>query len=143
MRKATGLTIFLLTVGSIFVYRAFGQSYDNTALTKLAQEYNQEYFDGKLPKNMNVHWADIPREKTEEKISIVSGRTYYDENPIEIQIDKKSNPTGSEAAMTLLHEECHVYTRINDTFDENKPHGRAFQTCMMNLALQGAFQGLW
>lgn len=145
MRKAFGL-LALIVAAVVMLTTAYGSfvsndtGYSDKDLSRLAQENNRDYFDNKLPKDMYVHWADIPREN---KVEVIEGRTYYLRNPVEILIDRRSNVTGDQAALTLLHEECHVYAHTNGTLKSDDMHGKEFQVCMKNLALQGAMEGLW
>lgn len=93
--------------------------------------YNEEYFLGQLP-NVEVHWADLGALK-DMGFTMQRGKGY------EILIDRATHPTGRQARETLLHEDCHVAT-WDKAFDDDSIE---FQNCMVRLANQGAFKGVW
>jgi len=93
--------------------------------------YNEQYFLNQLPANTEVHWADLTPLHN-------MGYTIKHENRYEILIDRDTHPTGKQARQTLLHEQCHLAT-----WDKSLEDGLEFQKCMVNLAVHGAFEGLW
>lgn len=97
---------------------------------------NEEYFANELPKNVEVKWGDLT-EKGDMGYSVIRA----DESWL-ITIDRKTNPTNGQAELTEMHEICHVYLYSKGDAEFNS-HGDKFQACMLRLANQGAFKGLW
>ena len=93
--------------------------------------FNEDYFFNRLPKNVEVHWSDLPTAEG-ETIKHLDGSW-------SIIIDRATNPTSGEVGMTIAHETCHVAT----WGQEESVHGSKFQNCMVNLATHGAFEGIW
>ena len=61
---------------------------------------------------------------------------------IYIRFNKRYEPSGIQARETLLHEQCHVYLKINNEIELDN-HGEKWQGCMHMLANEGAFEELW
>src|SRR6266481_6001469 len=93
--------------------------------------FNESYFFNRLPKNVDIHWASLPK---------AMGETVkHDDGSWTITIDRETNLTRGEVVLTIAHETCHIATWGSE-FDS---HGPKFQNCMVNLAAHGAFEGLW
>jgi hypothetical protein len=92
---------------------------------------NEEYFMNRLPR-ASVTWGDLTALND-------MGATMHPEDGFVIIIDRKTNPTTKTAEATVAHELCHVAT-WGVEFDA---HGPKFQSCMVNLANKGAFEGVW
>ena len=106
------------------------------AILELQAQYaqdNEDLFMGQLPKDTVVSWADLSF-KNDMGLTIPYPNHHY-----MIKIDKRSNPVYRQARMTLHHEECHIKTWDK----EAGAHGSAFQQCMVDLAVRGAFVDLW
>lgn len=117
-------------------------SHRNTAhLQQLYADYNNFYFDGKLPQNVPITWADIPMENGD----YVMGKTHEIEETrdFSIELDTKSNITESTTALSLFHEMCHVATGDYEREHNEDYHGPRFQACMLRGAENGALKGLW
>lgn len=94
---------------------------------------NEQFFLGQLPKEVLVEWSDLT---AIQDMGLTSKRS---DGSFSIILDRRTNTTFRVARMTEYHEICHVKTWGQGDFD----HGIQFQTCMVQLANQGAFEGLW
>ena len=94
--------------------------------------FNADYFINQLPKNVRVVWGDLTP-------SELMGLTERSDAGFLITIDRKTNPTKRGAEWTAVHELCHVKTWEAHELD----HGPKFQSCMIQLADKGAFEGIW
>ena len=104
----------------------------SVSLTYAYQDYNNAYFDGKLPRNLKVYLG--PAEGN-------AGITIGVGSPTEeyIEINPKYNPIEQELHLSLLHEMCHVSVGYSE-FEE---HGPRWQRCMHRLSDERAFEDLW
>lgn len=113
-----------------------------TELELMFAIYNRRYFGRRLPK-CKVQYADIDHfgDYTLYTISKRSkgGRLETEDRHV-IRIAKWSRKTKPQAFLTLLHEMCHLKTRV---FDNSSGHGPKFQREMKRLAKIGAFNQLW
>ena len=125
-----------LSVAS-YVYAQRQYQFSDAALQQRYQDLNNWYFDGSLPKNAVVGWADIP---LDHSLYVMGDIT---EDSLKIEIDTKSNITKSTVDLTLLHEMCHSATQDYERAHNEDLHGPRFQACMMNLAKEGAMQDIW
>jgi SprT-like family len=123
------------------LYPTASQVNSNATLERWYKADNETYFDDKLPHNVSVKWADIPREKDGD---VDMGDTAEDvqHRAYAIRIDRMSNVTWGTTLMTLRHEECHAAEDPYLVGDEDE-HGPRFQSCMINLAKAGAFKDSW
>ena len=115
--------------------------HNNTELQRRYAAYNDYYFGGELPQNLPVVWADIPRENG----YYIMGETREDVegHAFMIEIDTKTNVASSTADLTLLHEMCHAATAVYVRTHNEESHGPKFQSCMAQLASEGAMHDLW
>ena len=91
--------------------------------------FNNEFFKGKLPKNVPIFWG------TKEQLGKESMATcFYTAPAIVVLNELKELPC--VAKMTLLHEMTHLQFPM-------AKHGKQFQKRMKELAQQGAFIDLW
>ena len=102
-------------------------------LQKWYEGINEEYFWNQLPKNVTVKWGDLAA------WGDMGVTLYRPDGSILILIERKLNPAPRVAEITAFHEACHVKTHGQE-FDD---HGPKFEACMVHLADQGAFKGLW
>lgn len=101
-------------------------------LSKIYNDNNSDYFDNKLPRNIDVQWANLT-DQNDIGLSWISA-----DGVSHIRIDKKTNPVLRQARLTMFHEECHLKTGI-----EIEEHGPKWRACMFDLASRGAFDDLW
>jgi hypothetical protein len=103
---------------------------DDTSLFLLNSwyaQYNDEYFDNKLPKAIidlnlrNGHMAET---------------SYPDFKTFHITFDPHYIAAHRTARFTLLHEMCHVRTWGDDD------HGPRWRTCMLGIDQQGGFRNI-
>jgi len=61
-----------------------------------------------------------------------------------LTIDTKTNPIMRVAEMTMIHEMCHQENLISGA-NEGQDHDmdKAHERCMLSVARQGGFNGLW
>ena len=133
MKTRTKILITILLAILCFLISQYAQAEEQCLLQTLYQQYNDDYFLGQLPKNANVQWADLG-------IIHDMGESWVDETGRQqIRIDRKTNPVFRQAAMTLLHEQCHIKT-LGQELDQ---HGIKWQACMVDFANHGAMHDLW
>jgi hypothetical protein len=106
----------------------------NAQLQGWYREVNRAYFKNELPERTTVVWADLVGIYQD-----MGQATPHPDGTWLITIDRATNVTEGEAKLTEAHEICHVATHGQE-FDA---HGPKFETCMVQLANQGAFKGLW
>jgi len=108
-------------------------SLTNEQLQLWYETLNEDYYLGQLPKETEVRWSDLTQR---HYMGITERRP---DKTFTIFVDRTTNPTWSETELTVAHETCHI-----KTWDVDEPsHGPKFQTCMVNLAVHGAFEGIW
>ena len=95
---------------------------------------NRAYFSGRLPQNVTVSWGDLSEQH------YVGHTIQRGDGSFLLLVDRRTNPTASEAYLTVFHEQCHLSLWNTDDFEQ---HGPKFQSCMTQLALKGAFEELW
>lgn len=105
-------------------------------LTAWYDGFNDKYFQNQLPSNTVVIWSDL---KAWDALGITSwsGQNY------KIELDPDFNRTQVTTKATELHEMCHVKVMMTEDVPLGEEHGLAFQTCMMTLAREGAFERIW
>jgi hypothetical protein len=143
----TGFAIFvisaLLAVFTSPILRAQRRyTHDDSALQRQYEIDNDAYFDGSLPRDIQVVWSDIPRDADGDYVMAVTDQDVLG-NSSRIEIDTKSNITGVTEQLSLFHELCHVSTGPYVRAHGEDPHGPAFTACMHRLADERAFEGLW
>lgn len=131
--------IFMVVTGTaaIIIGTVDAGSPDVMMQAQLNQEFqhlNDGYFDGALPRTA------VRFEPTPDKNCI--GETLYNAEGkrFEIYVNPKFNNDISIAKETVIHETCHV---AEWGHDDEGDHGPSWQTCMKNLANEGAFEGIW
>ena len=93
--------------------------------------YNEQYFDGMLPRNTEVTYGDLPGDLA---VTFKQGGRFH------IVIDKETNKAPSTAHLSLLHEACHLATwNVDKSIDG---HGPEFRACIDRLYKAGALEGL-
>lgn len=103
--------------------------------------YNELYFMNSLPKDVLVTLSDIPSDSNEK----VFGETLHiGRHQYAMLISPKYNDTLEEEEESVLHESCHIWVwEHHPDLDPKEAHGEIWQSCMLNLAEQGAFQDVW
>ena len=96
--------------------------------------YNHAYFHDELPIDVR-----ITRNLHDDRFV---AQTEYTNGFFHIEINPRFNQAESIERETLLHEQCHILMAVEKTEEFNQ-HGQKWQACMMSLAKQGAFEGLW
>lgn len=110
-------------------------SITNVELQDWYRRYNEEYFGNALAKDVVVRYADLSKEGNIGKtVPKELNGTKHDR----ILIDRETNVTDNQVQLTLLHEMCH-----EQDLTENVEDGPKWGACMLRLASEGAFQGLW
>ena len=102
----------------------------NADLRWMYLDFNKKYFSNKLPKDMPVYFADLWCLGH----TVIHKQTF---RPQWIKICKRLRFSNKLAAMTLLHEMCHVET------PKYRGHGPWFRKRMKQLARDGAFDPFW
>jgi hypothetical protein len=102
-------------------------------LDKWYATYNAEYFNDKLPKNTIISWNEVDDRYMATTTVLPSGRYH-------IAFNKKYCLADRVAHITLLHEDCHILTFTEVSEGKKEEHGPRWRTCMLHLALQGAFE---
>jgi hypothetical protein len=105
--------------------------------SKMQEDYskfNSAWFAGGLPANVIVKYAAHPQLNAMGLTDVVDGHFV-------IYIDPKYHANSKAADMTLLHEICHI--RVWDVAVAGDEHGAPWKECMVRLAENGAFDGLW
>jgi SprT-like family len=98
-------------------------------------KFNSAWFAGNLPVNVIVEYTAAPY-----KLHVM-GLTDVVDGHFVIYIDPKYHADSKAADMTLLHEICHI--RVWDVAVAGNEHGAPWKACMVELAENGAFDGLW
>jgi hypothetical protein len=100
------------------------------------RQYNSGWFAGDLPDNVIVKYSTAPDRPD------TMGLTEVENNHFVIYIDPRYHAHNRKAAeVTLLHEMCHI--RVWDVTEPGDEHGAPWKACMVGLAENGAFDGLW
>jgi hypothetical protein len=106
---------------------------------------NEMYFYGGLPgKDTKIFLEHNLRAADGER---AMGLLEEVEGGFRIEVDVETNATEKQAEMSLEHEMCHQYNKVNKIYDgiddEGTQHGAGFQACMVMLAQRGGMQGIW
>lgn len=108
-------------------------------LTRSYAEFNTDWFGNKLPSSVSILYVLVPDSKliaqTRDRIN-ADGSTHFT-----IFINAYYDRDLREAEFTELHEMCHVYNSVEGR--EFEAHGTHWQACMLQLAMNGAFNNLW
>jgi hypothetical protein len=88
--------------------------------------YNRRYFGGRLPKDLDLTWEQLP-----------ANLLGYQEGDYKIAINAKLHRADVLWRSTLIHEMTHL------ELGHRVQHGPKFQKRMRELAAAGAFDGLW
>lgn len=97
-------------------------------------EYNETYFDNKLPKDTIIDWSE-----TKDMASTVRMK----DGKFHIAMNDHYVAAGRVANITLLHEMCHIRTwdEWPTSFEDQKmTHGPRWRACMISLDFVGAFR---
>ena len=131
-KTLAAVAAILVAAGAFYEHVAVGSPV--SALQAFYQEYNEDYFGNRLPKNPVITITDLG-DNMGESFQTSSG-TWH------IGIDRRSNPVEKQRDLTLIHEMCHVDLHVSgiNTLDQ---HGEEFQSCMVRIAKQGGFKELW
>src|SRR5665213_872208 len=110
----------------------------NTDLREVFDTYNDAYFDGKLECN-HITFADMyPLGKTTRLRA--PGKRRSEKDLFSIKINKNLRHSRRLWATTLLHEMVHLEQRNRYSCGLR---GRRFNARMVELAVTGAFDGIW
>jgi hypothetical protein len=90
-------------------------------------EYNQQYFENKLPKDVVIDYSGAG--------GYMAITTMLSDGRFHIALNEKYTAAPRVAHLTLLHEQCHVAT-----YDEIEEHGKRWRTCMLEIDAEGAFR---
>lgn len=112
-------------------------SHISVSLTHEYEVFNEEDYDGRLPKDLIVYSDDA-----EGNMGLKNNNCEMGER-VCIHINPRFNNTGSTEAWTLKHEMCHVYVDEILNQPELDAHGPLFQSCMIRIADDGGFKGIW
>jgi len=105
----------------------------NKQLNMWYADANEQFFLDQLPKDTLVEWGDLTAIRD---MGLTSKRA---DGTFSILLDRGTNTNFRVARLTEFHEICHVKTWAQE-FDD---HGIKFRACMLQLAEEGAFEGLW
>lgn len=111
---------------------------DNAMLQTWFEEYNESYYNGRLPKDTRVFWADL-HSRPNKAMGETTCSMSPENKPVNctVRIDPLYNNVISTTRETLLHETCHVAT-----YAEDLEHGPRWRTCIDTLWVEGAFKGI-
>ena len=111
---------------------------DEQFLNAWERSLNEEHFGNNLPPvEVFYRRPNRPEDLIGETECVINP---YGPLPksCEIFITPKYNIAQAIAVETLIHETCHV-----ETYAEIDPHGLQWTECMMRMAKEGAFKGIW
>jgi hypothetical protein len=102
---------------------------------QLRAEYdanNDEYFGGKLPKDVIIDWSEYNPD--------FEAATSYNSNQQKfmIKFNEKYVTSAHYTRLLLLHELCHVETWERDKSESG--HGSPWRACMARIDMDGAFR---
>lgn len=100
-------------------------------LAEVYGEFNDQYFQGRLPKDTVVDWSESA-DNIASTYKMGDGRFHITFNP-------KYALAHRVYATTMLHEQCHIKTYDERDF-ETGWHGKRWRSCMLQLDMQGAFR---
>ena len=104
--------------------------------------YNNSYFDGNLPRNTAILYAADP-DGSEDIGDTVCSLDPRSNLPMTctIYINPYANRAQPVAIATMIHEICHIATLQRGHGDGG--HDKDWQNCMLNVAKEGGFEGVW
>lgn len=107
-------------------------------LQRIYRKYNKQWFEGKLPR-LPVVWGEPRKFPNSEGKSTLASTHYEADAPVLIVFAPRLrvNKEWNLVRCTMLHEMCHV------ALPYRVDHGKIFQNLMRDLAMRGAFDGLW
>lgn len=109
-------------------------------LTRKYTIFNKKFFDGKLPANIPIVFADMSKAQDDGLCTTFHGQGMA---PLHtIYLDSGLKDHGAVQQMLLLHEMAHAKL-YPDGGHETKQADQAFNEEMIRLAFRGAFQGIW
>lgn len=108
----------------------------NNKLQRWYSKYNKEFFDGALPKEVQVGFNDaIP---DDHGVQITVNLDYPPGHEItQIHLNEESHRSNRQLKMSLLHEMAHI------KLHPYSKHGKRFESEMLVLASKGAFKEIW
>lgn len=120
-----------------------------TQLQRFYAEYNQKYFNGRLPKDCKVVYEDLTKVKAIGHFCPSEWTAYDPESKkfkpykttYKIKICTRIKKFRRMVLCTLLHEMAHLSTDLK--YPGRSGHGHYWQREMKRLANVGAFNGLW
>jgi hypothetical protein len=141
-----GVLVFVLSYAAGKLTREISQKNATNAETiaMLDAQYrgiNETYFSDTLTHDVHITFGPDP-----DGEQGVMGSASCDGNDCYINIVPKWNPSDGEKVLTLEHEMCHVkFSTSSDPDDQADSivHGPKWQTCMLNLAAEGAMMHYW
>jgi hypothetical protein len=110
----------------------------NADLREWFDTYNERYFGGKL-ECPHISFSVLEGLGKTTRIR-VPGRRRSKNDQFTIRIHKSQRSSRRQAAMSLLHEMCHLEDRCRHSCGLR---GRYFNRRMQQLAAAGAFFGIW
>lgn len=99
-------------------------------------EFNETYFDNKLPKNTIIDRSETNTKNMASTSRMSDGRFH-------IAMNDKYTAADRVANITLLHEMCHIRTADewpSEFGDQKLLHGPKWKACMISLDFVGAFR---
>jgi len=108
------------------------------ALILAYSSFNESYFFDALPeRKTTIILGDL---STLNDMALIEHRS---DDTWLITIDPEMHATEKQAEMSLLHEMCHQEDKIAGADEGLDSHSNAFEGCMLSIAKQGGFKGLW
>ncbi len=132
-------TKILIAVAAALVYFYCQQRFGAPCLTKsdlpkdldkYYAQYNSEFFNDKLPRDVVIDWGEYGNDAMATTSKLPDGRFH-------IALNERYSSAGRVARLILFHEACHVQTWGEQPANV---HGPRWRTCMLNLYQQGAFK---
>lgn len=93
------------------------------------EEYNQQFFGNKLPKNTEVDYS--------ESEGAMARTTLFHSGKYHIGLNKKYSLANRTARLMVLHEMCHI-RYFYEADEEGLDHGPLWRSCMLAVEMQGA-----
>lgn len=130
----------MVLAGALFYFAEHWRDEDSepaVSITGLTLSYagaNDEYFGGKLPKNVTITLD-------ETNSGFMASTMVHSDGTFWIQFNPKYTAAERVANITLLHEMCHIKVwpqTHDDMFADD--HGPLWRGCMLSLDAQGAFR---
>jgi hypothetical protein len=140
MRKSIILSAAMLMLGCTAKAQTIADRVESKEAEEIFSANNEQYFGGMLYETKV--FVVPPLYNVQGERLIAQTMCMYDLNKnihCEIELDVVLNSGFTFVQSSMFHEECHVmlWGRVFDS------HGSKFQSCMMGLAIQGAFKNTW